>query len=221
MRPEELDAWEVGVKSSWLGNSLRFNSSFFYYEYEDQQVSTFISNPFTGGPASVIDNSGSSDILGVEAELTWALTEQFLLVGNFGYVDAKYDEFVSFSPLGDISGNRMAFTPETEGSLLASYEFPLANGGNLAIQGDMVYSGDIYFQPGNQPTLHEDSYTLFNAALKYTSPNDAFSVTVFGKNLTNKGYFSSGFDLSFAGLYCMKAGQPRYYGIKFDYNFDL
>lgn len=111
-------------------------------------------------------------------ELTWRFSGEF------------------FSPsAGQLSNNRIAFTPELEATLLARYVWYMANGGDLSLQGDIQYTGEIYFQPTNVAHLHEDAYTLFNASVKYNLPGDKWSFTVFGKNLTEKEYFTSGYDL--------------------------
>ena len=42
IKPEELNAYEVGIKSEWLDHKLRFNGAAYYYDYKDNQVLTYL-----------------------------------------------------------------------------------------------------------------------------------------------------------------------------------
>ena len=217
INPEILEAVEAGLKSTLFNGSVVLNAAVFYYDYQDQQVSTFTDQG--GNPVAVLDNATSSELWGIDADVSWAPNDQLYISGAIGYVDANYGEF--FSPsAGELSNNRIAFTPELEATLLARYVWYMANGSELSLQGDIQYTGEIYFQPTNVAHLHEDAYTLFNASIRYNLPGDKWSFTVFGKNLTEKEYFTSGYDLGppfFPSQ--IKAGYPRYVGVKIDYTF--
>ena len=218
--PETLDAWEVGIKSDWADGRLRLNAAGFYYEYQDQQVSTFIVDPSAaGGVRAVLDNAAKSEIYGAEADLTWRPTDSITLAGALGWTDAEFDEYISATVLGDLTGNRPGFVPEFEATLLARYDFTLGNGGMFSIQGDLVHRGDMFFQPTNDPVLAEDDFTIFNFLARYSSPNDVYSVGLRVKNATDKNYFTSGFDVSGLGFYAIKAGYPRVITGEFQFNF--
>src|SRR5690606_24287728 len=73
--------YEIGMKSQWF-DRLRLNVSVFYVEYDDQQVNVFRQG--TGGfTTQVIDNAAKSDVLGVEVDYAWQVTDFFRLSGNF------------------------------------------------------------------------------------------------------------------------------------------
>ena len=90
---ETVTSYELGVKSDLLDNRIRFNSSIFHIDFEDQQVASFEAG--TGGATSVIFNAGKSTISGIEVELTAQLTEALRLNLNVGHIDSEYDEFIS------------------------------------------------------------------------------------------------------------------------------
>ena len=46
--PEFVNAFEVGVKNTLLDNTLQANISLFYYDYTDQQVPYFFTDPVSG-----------------------------------------------------------------------------------------------------------------------------------------------------------------------------
>lgn len=215
--PETLDAAEIGLKSAWLDRKLVVNLAYFYYWYKNQQVSTF--SDLQGQTVAVLDNATNSIIHGIDADIEWAPTQHWYFSGSLGLVDAHYGRY--FSPeAGQLSGNRIAFVPEKKATLLARRQWTLPNGAAVALQGDLIAVGNLYFQPTNAPYLYGPGYTVFNGALKYMSSDGRWTFAVLSKNLTNKAYLASGFDVG-PPLYPaqVKGGQPRYVGVKFDYNF--
>ena len=63
-----------------------------------------------------------------------------------------------------------------------------------------------------------EEYTLLNAFVRYTTADEKMSVTLFGKNLTEKVYRVDA--AAVAGLWnWSNYGEPRLIGMKVDYNF--
>jgi iron complex outermembrane receptor protein len=107
--PETSDAYEMGLKSSWLDNRLILNVALFYTEYDDFQASAsqFIpdldedGNPVDengdgqddGVFSFVLDNVGEVETKGVEVDFTALPMENLTLSGGFAYVDAQIKEF--------------------------------------------------------------------------------------------------------------------------------
>jgi iron complex outermembrane receptor protein len=65
--PDYLTNYELGYKTSWLDNHLRFNGAFFYEDWKDIQFGFLGFNSFT-----TIRNAGDARIKGAEQELEWA-----------------------------------------------------------------------------------------------------------------------------------------------------
>src|SRR3546814_20383287 len=68
VKPEEVTAYELGLKSEWLNHSLRFNAAIFQNDIKDLQTG-FMS--FTSGGAINLENAGKARIRGVEVETVW------------------------------------------------------------------------------------------------------------------------------------------------------
>ena len=101
--PEFAESWEMGLKSMWLDNRLRFNVSAFLNDFTDKQVTFVKLDNDTKTVATVFENAASVTYKGVEAEVMFAATENLRLFVNYGYLDAKYDEFkLDISPTDDI-----------------------------------------------------------------------------------------------------------------------
>ena len=91
--PEKLIAYEAGIKSSLLGDTLRLNVAGFYYDYRDQQLQGVIYTATSR--VGRITNVPKSHIYGAEAELTWAPTERLRISQALSYKYGEYDEYLA------------------------------------------------------------------------------------------------------------------------------
>ena len=73
-KAENVDTYELGVKSEWLDRSLLLNAAVFCNDYTDQQVGIQRIDP-SGQTLSAITNAGVVEIKGFELEATWRATE--------------------------------------------------------------------------------------------------------------------------------------------------
>ena len=212
--PETLESYEVGVKWQGLDDRLRLNAAGFISEYSDVQIQLFETG---GGPLT--QNAGVADIIGVEVEVTAVPHERLLLNAGFGYIDAEYDELNL--PTTNVAqainlDTKLPNTPETTVNISADYTHPLA-WGSLIVRGDYRYTDDLYNDAQNSPFLYQDGYHTFNASLTFTTGNWDFSV--FGTNLTDKRFITSG-DSNFGlGFHEANYNRPREFGGLIRYRF--
>lgn len=77
-----LTNYEVGWKSQWLGNTVRWNGAIFQEDWKDFQFSFL-------GPNSlnIIQNGGNARIRGLESELEWAITRGLDVSANLTWLD--------------------------------------------------------------------------------------------------------------------------------------
>ena len=95
--PEEMWAYEIGAKSSWLENRLQLNGAVYYQDYSKKQVSiTFVdpnSQPTPNLLNSRVVNAAKADVKGFEVEVLAAPTDYLSLNASYTYNDGKYGEF--------------------------------------------------------------------------------------------------------------------------------
>ena len=212
--PETLESFEVGVKWQGLDNRLRLNAAGFISEYGDVQIQLFETG---GGPLT--QNAGVADIIGVEVEVTAVPHERLLINAGFGYIDAEYDELNL--PTTNVAQaislkTKLPNTPETTVNISADYTHPLA-WGSLVVRGDYRYTDDLYNDAQNSPFLYQDGYHTFNASLTFSTGNWDFSV--FGTNLADKRFITSG-DSNFGlGFHEANYNRPREFGGLIRYRF--
>jgi iron complex outermembrane recepter protein len=123
-QPDYLKNYEVGWKTSWNDNRLRFNGAFFLEDWKDFQFSFLGPNSLT-----IIKNAGQARIKGVEADVEWAVTAGLTLSGGFSLLDAKLrqdycGEDTCTTPDAP-SGTQLPVTPKFKSDLTARYAFSL------------------------------------------------------------------------------------------------
>jgi len=216
--PEFVWTYEFGLRSDWLNQRLRFNTSVFFSDYEDIQFTVIQGDPNTGEPITVVDNAGKAEIKGFEMELIAQASPQLLLTAGFGYIDAGYTEVEEGSAI--TVDTAFVKTPERTLNVSADYAIPLAGGAQLVARLDASFTSEIHHDQLNSPVGLQDSYSLLNARATYESADGDWSVSLFGTNLTDEQYMMSATDLSntlaFAELIWARG---RELGLTFKYNY--
>ena len=185
--PEYVEMIEIGAKFTFE-NGISLNVAAFTTDYEDMQVSA--STPASSG-ARVTANAASASIDGLEAEFSWFLTDDFVIEGSFGYLDAEYgelDDSVGFSCLPNCD---LARIPETTASLNAVYYSELSNGGTIVSRVDYSYKSSVEGDANNAPQIVHPSQQLVNASITYTNESDEWTVTGGVTNLFDEEYLTS------------------------------
>ena len=212
-RPEEAETYEVGLKSEWLGRTLRINTAAFFTDYTDLQLI------IQQGISPLTRNAGKSEIKGVELELEWAPTDALRFAGSYGWIDAEYTELdQAANASGIFLTNKFNNTPESTFSLTADFEQSLSRG-SLAWHAGYSWKDDVYNDATNTPLLLQDAYGLLSASVTYTSPDEAWSIGVGGDNLTDEDFLVSGFNQPGIGYTIATIGPPREWWARVKYRF--
>jgi outer membrane receptor protein involved in Fe transport len=125
---EEVDASEVGVKSSWLDQRLRGNLAVFHMGIQDFQVLEFTGVRFQ------TFNVPSARATGAELELAANPWEGLELTASFTYQNARYPgncnrQRALPAQVLALCGHKLTNAPEYVGTLGASYDGQLPWGG--------------------------------------------------------------------------------------------
>ena len=218
--PEQLDAYEIGLKSEWFNHRLTANANVFYYDYSDIQVNLLTVN--NGVLTTALTNGASGKVKGAELELEGQPTDYLHLRAAVSFLDTEYTDFKNTNPTtgavtGDYSGNSFVRSPRNVVSLGADYTFPLEIGGKLVAGGDVSFRDKEYFladrQSSPDKTLSQPHYTLANSRLTWFSPDEKLSVTGFVNNLTDRRYQVHGRPNGGLGQYVITYGDPRTVGL--------
>jgi iron complex outermembrane receptor protein len=213
-RPEEAETYEVGLKSEWLGRTLRINTAAFFTDYTDLQLI------IQQGISPLTRNAGKSEIKGVELEFEWAPTGALRFAGSYGWIDAEYTELdEAANSSGIFLTNEFNNTPESTFSFTADFAQSLSSQGSLAWHAGYSWKDDVYNDATNTPLLLQDAYGLVSASVTYTSPDEAWSIGVGGDNLTDEDFLVSGFNQPGIGYTIATIGPPRQWWARVKYRF--
>jgi iron complex outermembrane receptor protein len=170
--------YEVGLKGSPT-DTFQMSIAAFYTNYSDLPYQVSESS---GGGFNTVNIIVDQTSMGLEWESVWAPTRAFALSTTLGYIDADVD-----------SSNPSAvapLTPKWTASVSPQYVVDLDNGGELLLRGDWSYRAKMYGEPSNDPGRFTQisSRDLFNLDVTYTEPTGRWSLSLYGRNVTNEKY---------------------------------
>ena len=199
---EVLTSYEGGFKATLGGGTTRINGSAFYYDYADYQAFLFV------GVGGVVINK-DADNYGVELEIQTTPVEGLDIIVSGSYFDATVKDVSlrngSPLPASDVDPT---YAPEFQATGLVRYGFD-AFSGRMAIQADVSYSDEYYYNLRNFDADKFPSYTVVNAQLSY-AVND-WLATLAVRNLTDERPGVQGFDLAtLCGCNEVAYKAPRY-----------
>jgi iron complex outermembrane recepter protein len=221
-KPEQLDAYEIGLKSEWFDRRLRINTDAFYYDFKNVQLQKVLAGTvsiFNGptatswGPEIEVEVRATADLT-----LTMNATNLNTHIGNFpGAPNTERDPLTGLDNGGDPDfnaiGNRLPFSPKFGGSVGFNYDYPTAVG-KFALNGNLHYQTTEFTEVDNR--LRNDPYKILNSSLGWTDLSGSFSVYLWGKNLTGAYYYEQ-YNGQAGGTDIASPNEPRSYGITFRY----
>ncbi|MEZ5982284.1 MAG: TonB-dependent receptor [Parvularculaceae bacterium] len=206
---EFVNSYEVGFKTSWADNRLRFNAAAFYIDYTDKQEQSNVATFF------IVDNAAAAEVKGFEVELFAEPAEDFTITAGAGYTDATYDKYPacsidgSFNPVS-CSGNRLQNAPKWTASVAARYAHPLTASTKGFIGGDLSYRGDAFVNVTNDPGYLHEARTLVNGRLGIEASDGSWSASIWAKNIFDEEAQEFSFD--FLGTDYAYLNPPRTFG---------
>jgi iron complex outermembrane receptor protein len=239
VEPEKVKTIELGLKSSLDKGRIQTNAAVFFTDYRDVQIPGSIPTLDAAGNvtgfAGNVTNAGKAKIRGLELEALARVTDQFSVSGMVSVIDAKYKEWIVANGLTGAaarlinvaSAAEFQNTPKKSANLTATYEWAQAiagRDGGFALSGGASYKGRVYQAefvklsgvaaldatvPQNL-LLAQDSYTLLDASLTWTSKDRNLQVGLIGRNLSDKQYKVAGYPFGgFFNTVTTFYGDPR------------
>ena len=225
--PEFADSYEIGVKSSFADDRVRLNATYFFVTYEDFQRSTVVSLP-GGIQETRTFNAAEVDASGLEAELTWLVSDNFMLRAHLGTLDAEYNEFLldrdgnPDTPPNDFSGRDVTRAPDFNGGFDATYTMDLAAGATLRFNLNYKHEAENTYYYADDLTPEFDTVLeqrdLVNASIAWESADATWHAALFGKNLTDDRYKTASQSVGVLWTFS-NYGPPRSYGVEVGYRF--
>jgi outer membrane receptor protein involved in Fe transport len=241
--PEYINSIELGAKTRWMNNRLQANLVYFYYDYEDLQVSKITNN-------TSINENMDADIQGFEGEFVWAPDEHWTLTANLSWLDTELGDFETFDPsdpnqmgttenivsLGNsnlyldcgcpglevnVDGNNLPNAPEYSAFITVRYGWSLQNNMSVDLHSSYYWQDEFYTRIFNTPDDNLDEWNVWNASAVLTSANENWYAEAWVRNIEDEEIITGQHVQDAAvGLYrTYQLLEPRTYGVTLGYSF--
>lgn len=192
-RSEKVDAFELGFKGTF--GRINANLALFHMSMSDFQVLEFTGTQF------FTFNVNAAKSTGAELEIFGRVTDSFSVNAAATYADARYpdncDAGVPANVVAVVSllcGSQLTNAPKFTGVFGTTYDAELGNTGwGLQLNANVNYSSKrrTSFVPLERnrtpvPFDIQNGYAKVNARIGVTTPNEVFTIELWGTNLTNK-----------------------------------
>jgi outer membrane receptor protein involved in Fe transport len=228
--PDTLDNYEVGAKTEWLDNRVRFNIAAYYMEWDDFAIQ--VEDPQLDVYQLGYVNLPTAEIKGVEAELTYLVNDAWQVDATLGYNDAEIPDDTVLTLEND-SGNsftrtieggaRLPLTPDWTASLGIEWR-PRGNLLNAQpfVRGDFAYVGEVVNNlEGFESVIAQAAVTTLDdyetGDLRFGLEGESWSGSLFVQNLWDERAVT--FRSNRWAVPRMSIIPPRTYGLQFRYEF--
>jgi iron complex outermembrane receptor protein len=217
---ETSDAYEIGYK--YASRDVVVNVAAFRTEIDGFQAN----NPelLDGVFITRLTNAGSVITQGLEVDFMWQATENMNLYGGLATIDAEVDQFrcpVGLDTCDGSSGDDLPFSPDLKYSVAGDYTWELDEM-NIILNASYVFTDELFVgAPGATATTNPEAqlpdYAILNASLAFSFEDDAYRVSIIGKNLTDEQYITTYSGDGFR--YQVPRDADRYFGVQLRASF--
>jgi iron complex outermembrane receptor protein len=220
--PENLRAYEAGMKLTLADNTVRLNGAAYFYDFEGFQA-TFVR---ATEPSARLQNAGDVEIFGLEASLDWMPTPRWTINLGLNWQDTEIVRTdvvlppLDGSPATTIEGNEIPNAPEFSFNGRIRYDLPVGTGYVTSFMTDFNSVGSHFLEPNNRVALSESGYFLVNARVTFSPADGPWWVSAWVRNIGDEEYRSAAQDLFLSlGFAEIVVGRPRTWGIEAGYRF--
>ncbi|ARR52073.1 TonB-dependent receptor [Rhizorhabdus wittichii] len=212
-RDENVIAYEIGEKATLFDRKLRFNTSFFYYDYNRYQTFNF------EGIGGLLTNQ-SANAYGAEVEIQAAPVDHLELRFGGSWLETKIKDVRNGVPGGGVyvADREMSNAPKWTANGAIAYTVPLANDRSLVFNWDWNYRSSRYSNNFNDPSVKMPGYFKHNADISF-NVNENWQLQAFVRNIGNKLAITKAFQFNDLGYVQYIYSEPRVFGASALYRF--
>ncbi len=216
---ETVTTFEVGAKNAFFDDRLFLNLAYFNSDYKDIQLSVFTAVPGSNPPIFFGDfaNAGKGSVDGIELEYQALLSPSFTLQGNFAWLDAEYDEFIT-NDRNVADSQKFTNAPDFSAAITGLHTLQLSGGGSFTTRLSYSYQDEVYPTTDLSEAIRQPGYGLVSAGLIWQTAG-AWRFALEGANLTDKEYRTTGYNIGALGILTGFYGAPRTYSLTATYDF--
>jgi iron complex outermembrane receptor protein len=213
LTPETSDAYEVGVKTTFLDNRARVNVAGFLQKFEHYQTNL---TQFVGGvPVSDLIDAGKVSTRGIEYESEFRPIHGASINLNAAYTYARIDQF-GFNgptPAAAYNGQRLPYAPNWKVNVGGSYELPISDNYSLAFHTQFNWQSSTLYQLTQQPDTIQPAYGIWDGTVTLYNSESNWQVSGLLKNLLDQHYAASLAEINGGVARVVPRDDGRYFGI--------
>lgn len=207
--PEKLLSFELGTKASLFDRRLSFTAAVYHSIYKDFQAGVFVPAQITTN----IINAGKALFTGFEIEGQVRPTDGLVLNFGYGYLDARYKEFILPTGVDVASTYKIPLAPKHNYLIGGTHTLPL---GFADLETSLNYSwrGEQWSTITPDPLPKRKAYGVLDGRIALRSiaigDKEELEFALWGKNLTDEEYWVSAINLSIVAV--RQWAEPRSFG---------
>ena len=226
---EDIDHFEVGAKSAWMGGALTLNAALFNTTYKNFQVQLYPPGKII--PSLELANAARARTQGIEIDSALAASATTRLTLSAAYIDARFLSFAdgpaypgqtaaqgavlagldaTGAPVfkQDLSGKPLPDSPKFKFTLGLDQELPSGSlPFKLRLNAQYAYRTSALMQGNQNPNTRQPAFGILNLGLTAEPASGKYRVTAFVNNALNKFYLVNAEDF-FSGLYAVPGNPP-------------
>jgi len=207
--PETVVAYDLGIKSDWLGGRARLNATVFFYDYKNYQTNQF--DPETA--SQILSNMPEAEITGAEIELKLRPIHNLFVSFGVGYVDS---EITKSNPVA-LEGNELPYAEDLNVNGLISYGIETSFG-IFTPQVSFTKRGEYFSFKENVVKI--GGYSVANFRLGYEPGDGGIYVALWVNNMgDNRETIANDDNSEFFGTNVAHVNAPRTYGLNVGVKF--
>jgi iron complex outermembrane receptor protein len=226
---ETIISYEAGIKSDILDNMGRINASVFYYNMNDQQLTSVGGD---GSNTAQLLNADETVGYGFEIDSQFIVTDNLLVTANVSYNNTQINDDTLTVPVctscivtdalnvngrAIIDGNSLPHAPEWIYNFTARYAVEVGDG-EFYVYTDWSYRDEISFFLYNSVEFTGESLLEGGVRTGYTWSGDQqdYEIALFVRNITDEQQAIGAVDFTNNTAI---VNEERFYGAEFKVNF--
>lgn len=242
VRPEEVDHFEIGLKTQFADRRVTFNLTGFWTDVSDYQA--VVTNGQLGVLRGYLANADAVRVRGFELDSSWRVSDRLNLYARGAWTDGEYKRFTDAPCPPELSGGTTAGAGQTPGAPgvpgalspancdISGQDLPGVSKWSLSWGGEYnipitLFGGDGFayagydgsyrssFSSNPTPSIYTgvDGYSLHNFRLGFRS-DDGWDIYAFARNAFDAEYFEQlAVPSGNTGLIVGQPGDPATYGV--------
>lgn len=223
IKPEIVDDYELGLKTSLFDAHMILNLAAFWTDVSDYQSTQLYSSP-TGAFVAYVTNAAQIRSRGLEFDSDMALAPGWTARASGAYTDAIYLSYPNapcplVNPTGrcDLTGQALRNVSKWSSYLSTTYEFPCDVGTFRGEPVKVFTTGSMVNRSGYYGSATERSFigatTLVDATVGLKTDDSSTVFSFWVHNLFDKTYYLENAPSGANGLMDVEFGPPRTLGV--------